>query len=275
MLAQHEGLHDRTSLTGTLVLVLALAVVMALVGFSLVARAARPGVERPRLVSMQESARALERAGQVMQTHGQAMLTLGQRAEDQDLIAHGEHRVRDGQALSQRAQWLAMDPLAPSSLVTSPGELSRQGSWGELTRTAAAMLHDPSRARAVDLEALRWNGLAMQAEGRMMAEHGQLMVEEAELMVARAGQPERGGPPPGSAGAARGRRPSRGQWPGDGRLRRPATAKPGLPLSGNPASGGSRPAHRLAAGRAPAVEVNFHSEPLSGRKGNAPWRCST
>jgi hypothetical protein len=81
-------------------------------------------------------------------------------------------------------QWLAMDPLAPSSLITSPGELSEQKSWGELPRTAAAMLHDPSQAREIDLEALRWNGLAMRAEGQIMVDHGRLMAEEIELMVA-------------------------------------------------------------------------------------------
>ncbi|GIW07461.1 MAG: hypothetical protein KatS3mg060_2266 [Dehalococcoidia bacterium] len=47
------------------------------------------------------------------------------------------------------------------------------------------MLHDPSRARGVDLEALRWNGLAMRAEGQNMADHGRVMVEEAEVMVTR------------------------------------------------------------------------------------------
>jgi hypothetical protein len=186
MSAQRTGSFDR-GLTGKFVLGLSVAVAVGLVAFALVARAARPGVEQPHLASMQESASALAAGGSTMVAHGQAMLAEGQRTGDQDLVAHGEHWVRDGQALSQRARWLAMDPLAPSGLVTSPAELSQQGSWGELTQTAAAMLHDPSRARAVDLEALRWNGLAMQAEGRMMAEHGQLMVEEAELMVARHG----------------------------------------------------------------------------------------
>jgi len=170
---------------GKFVLGLSLAVAVWLVAFGLVARAVRPGIDRPHLVSMQESAAALAAGGRTMMAHGQAMLAEGQRTGDQELVAHGEHWLRDGQALSQRAEWLAMNPLALSSLATSPGELSQQESWGELTRTAAAMLHDPSRARAVDLEALRWNGLAMQAEGRMMAEHGRLMLEEAELMVAR------------------------------------------------------------------------------------------
>lgn len=187
MVAHGEVQRSEARPAGTLALALSLVVAGGLVAFALVARSVRPGVDQPHLISMQESAQALQRAGQVMQTHGQAMLAEGQRTGDQEQIAHGEHWLRDGQALSQRAEWLAMNPLAPSSLVTSPAELSRQGSWGELPQTALAMLHDPSRAREVDLEALRWNGLAMRAEGRTMAEHGQIMAEEAEVMVARHG----------------------------------------------------------------------------------------
>ncbi|MCE9688493.1 hypothetical protein LZP73_20285, partial [Shewanella sp. AS16] len=96
----------------------------------------------------------------------------GQTSADQDLIGHGEHWLRDGQALVQRGQWLTMNPIAPASLVATPAELSAEGAWGELVRTAEAMLHDPSQARsAVDLDALRWNGEAMRAEGRTMGEH--------------------------------------------------------------------------------------------------------
>lgn len=165
----------------------ALAVAVALVGFSLIARAARPGIAGPHLASMETSAAALGQAGATMQAHAQEMLAQAQQSGDQALADHGQHWQADGQALAQRGQWLAMDPLAPGSLVTSPAELSRQGAWGSLTGTAAAMLHDPSKARDVDLEGLRWNGLAMRAEGQTMAEHGQVMAEEAEVMVARYG----------------------------------------------------------------------------------------
>jgi hypothetical protein len=167
---------------------LAIGVAVGLVAFSVVARASRLAVaETPHLVSMDESARAMQRADAAMQTHGQAMLDQGQRTGDQDLIAHGEHWLRDGQALAQGGQWMAMNPTAPGSLVSSPSELAAQGNWGQLTRTAQEMLHDPSRARSIDLEALRWNGLAMRAEGRNMAEHGALMIEEVQLMSARHG----------------------------------------------------------------------------------------
>jgi hypothetical protein len=173
----------------TLSVGLAIAVALALVGFSIVARGARPtsAAQAPRLVSMAESARAMVQAGETMQAHAQAMLTEGQQTGDQDLLAHGEHWLRDGQALVRGGQWMEMNPTAPGSLVSSPSELAAQGSWGELTRTAQAMLHDPSRASSTDLEALRWNGLAMRSEGRNMVEHGRVMVEEVELMVARHG----------------------------------------------------------------------------------------
>ena len=141
--------------------------------------------EQANLVDMQQSAAAMQQAGQTMQTHGQAMLDEGQRTGDQDLIAHGQHWLADGQALVQGGQWMAMNPTVPSSLVSDPGELSAQGSWGELSRSAQQMLHDPSDAKELDLEALSWNGEAMQAEGRTMVNHGRLMAEEVELMVER------------------------------------------------------------------------------------------
>lgn len=168
-------------------LVGAIIVAVALVAFELAARAGQPATAPLRLASMADSAQAMQRAGAVMQTHGQVMLDEGRRTGDHDLIAHGEHWRRDGQALMQGGQWLAMNPTAPGNLATAPAELARQGNWGELARTAQAMQHDPTRARATDLEALRWAGLAMRAEGQAMAEHGRVMREEAEVMVTRHG----------------------------------------------------------------------------------------
>jgi hypothetical protein len=168
---------------------LAVVVALALVAFSVVVRSAQPAsaAETPRLVSMAESAQAMQQAGNMMQSHAQAMLAEGRRTGDQDLVARGEHWLSDGQAMVRGGQWMAMNPTAPGSLVYSPGELSAQGSWGELTRTAQQMLHDPSRAREVDLSALTWNGQAMRAEGRNMLDHGRIMAEEVEIMVARHG----------------------------------------------------------------------------------------
>jgi hypothetical protein len=165
---------------------LAITVAVALVSFGLVASAARPRPEPPHLVSMQEGARALLADAGVMQAHGQAMLETGQRDGSKELLTRGEHWLKDGHDLALRAQWLAMDPMSPANLDTPPTELSRQAAWGALTTTARAMLHDPTKARtAVDLEAVRWNGLAMQAEGRNMADYGRVMAEEVEVMLAQ------------------------------------------------------------------------------------------
>jgi len=79
-----------------------------------------------------------------------------------------------------------MDPVAPGGLIVPPSELSRQGTWGSLVQTAQAMIHDPAQARTpVDMEALRWNGLSMQAEGRNMADHGRAMADQVDVMAAR------------------------------------------------------------------------------------------
>ena len=165
---------------------LALAFAAAVLAIGLFARIVpQPLQDRPHLVSMAESAGAVQQAGAVMQTHGQAMLEEGQRLDDSDLVAQGEHWRADGQALARRGEWLRLHPLAPSSLVVSPGELSGQGGWGDLIGTAEAMLHEPGRAREIDLEALRWNGLAMRAEGQTMAEHGRIMIENLGVMASR------------------------------------------------------------------------------------------
>ena len=164
----------------------AVAVALALVIVGVLARSDRPGSSaKAHLISMSAGAQAMQQAGQTMQAHGQAMLDEGQRSGDLDLITHGQHWLQDGQALVQGGQWMAMNPTAPGSLVSNPGDLSAQGSWGELNRSAQEMLHDPSKASGLNLEALNWNGEAMQAEGRIMADHGRLMAEDAELMVER------------------------------------------------------------------------------------------
>ncbi len=170
---------------GKLGIFAAVAVALALVAFGLVAAAARPREAPPRLVSMGEAAEAMVRDGNVMQAHGQAMLDEAAQTGDADLRYHGQHWLQTGQDMVQRGQWMSMDPLAPGNLVTSPADLSRQGAWGSLPQTAQAMIHDPSHAGAADLQALRWNGQAMLAEGRTMAGQGDLMATEANAMIAR------------------------------------------------------------------------------------------
>jgi hypothetical protein len=163
----------------------AVAVALALVAFGLVAAASRPHEAPPRLLSMTDAAQALIGDGNVVQAHGQAMLDEAAQTGDSDLQYHGQHWLQTGQDMVQRGQWMEMDPLAPGNLVTSPADLSRQGAWGSLPQTAEAMMRDPSHAGAEDLQALRWNGQAMLAEGRIMAGQGELLTSEADAMIAR------------------------------------------------------------------------------------------
>ena len=142
-------------------------------------------VEPAHLVSMEQSAAAMQQAGQTMQTHGQAMLDEGRRTGDQELITHGDHWLRDGQALMQGGQWMAQNPTAAGSLV-APGEIS-VADRSQLDRQVQAMIHDPSKASRVDVQALRWNGMAMRGEGQNMIDHARIMAEEVELMVERHG----------------------------------------------------------------------------------------
>jgi hypothetical protein len=165
---------------------LALLVALGLVGFGVFEASRRSAASSQRQpVSMADAAQAMRRAGETMRTHGQAMIGEAHRTGDQEQAAHGEQWLRDGQALLRGAGWMAMDPTDAGSLASSPAELARQGSWGPLIRGAQAMLHDPRGAREVDVEALRWNGLAMRAEGQTMAEHGRLMAEEVATMIVR------------------------------------------------------------------------------------------
>lgn len=137
------------------------------------------------VLNMAEAAEALRQAGSAMIAHGQAMLDEGQGTGDLDLASHGDHWLQDGRLLIERGRWLTTNPIAPGSLVTPPAQLSAQDAWGALPRAAEAMIHDPSNAREVDLEALRWNGEAMLAEGRNMVDHGRLMVEEVDVFTGR------------------------------------------------------------------------------------------
>jgi hypothetical protein len=141
-------------------------------------------VEAPHLTTMADSAAAMQREAALMQAHGQDMLAEGQRTSNAALVFHGEHWASDGRSVAQAARWMAMDPTAPANLNTPPGQLAAQGTWGSLTQTARAMLHDPSRARSVDLDALRWNGEAMQGEGKHMLEHVRAMNEDLAVMAA-------------------------------------------------------------------------------------------
>ena len=174
--------------TGIMIAVLLAAVVALVASRGPSATAASQG---PHLVSMEESGRAMQRAGDTMAAHATQMLDEARRTGDNELAAHGEHWASDSEALLQGARWMGADPKAFSSLASNPSDPAIQQNWGALVRGSEAMLHDPGGANAggsaahggADLEALRWNGQSMIAEGRNMAEHGRVMAEEAEVML--------------------------------------------------------------------------------------------
>ena len=177
--------------TGVMIAVLLAGVVALVASRGPAAKAA--ATQGPHLVSMEVSGRAMQRAGDAMQAHAREMLDEAERTGDKEWAAHGEHWASDSEALLEGARWMGADPKAFSSLTSNPSDPAIQQNWGALVRGSEAMLHDLAGANAAgsasrggaDLEALRWNGQSMVAEGRNMAEHGRVMAEEAEVMVER------------------------------------------------------------------------------------------
>ena len=169
---------------GKIVIGFSIALALGLVTFGLIGAALRPRPQPPQLVSMADSGQAMIRAGTSMLTHAQSMQAQAQATGDVELQALADRWQLDGQDLVRRGQWMAADPIAPNNLLTPPGELSRQGAWGDLLPNAQAMAHDPTQAKsATDVQALRWDGLAMQAEGRNMADHARVMNAEVDAMT--------------------------------------------------------------------------------------------
>lgn len=177
------GRIPRNWLAIGLAVVVALALVTA--GVIVASRGStRASVAKANLISMDEAAQAMQQAGAVMQTHGQAMVDQGQSSGDQDLAALGQQWLQDGQQIALGGQWMAMDPTDPSNL-DSPSGMATEGNRSELSIHAQAMLHDPSKATAVNIEALRDDGLAMQGEARNMVQHARVMGLTIDLMLAR------------------------------------------------------------------------------------------
>src|SRR6266567_7337214 len=79
---------------------------------------------------------------------------------------------------------MAKNPTDPSNL-DSPAGVAADNNRQQLSIHAQAMLHDPSKARAIDIEALRDDGNAMQGEARNMVEHARVMGQTIDLMVAK------------------------------------------------------------------------------------------
>lgn len=60
--------------------------------------------------------------------------------------------------------------------------LREQGAWMVLAATADSMVHDPDKARELNLQNLRGNGMSMAAEGQAMVEHGNEMAAEVDQL---------------------------------------------------------------------------------------------
>jgi hypothetical protein len=136
--------------------------------------------------TMAESGAAMGRAADAMLRHADAMRVEGQRSGSTDLLAHARHWADDGAQLLQRAAWMGQDPASRAALAVEPAALVPQGNLAALVRGAGTMLHSPeqlARARAVDLDAVRWGGESMRGEGRLMAERAATMMEDVDQMV--------------------------------------------------------------------------------------------
>ncbi len=170
---------------GILGAVVVVAVVAAIIVAN-VTQSAKPTADKPSLITMDESARAMQQAGTLMQSHGQAMRDDGQRTGNQSLIAHGDHWLRDGLTLIQGGQLMAnTNPVPPSTLHPASGDSGvTAGDLVELNRAAQAMVIDP-KASSVNPDTVRWVGLAMRGEGQTMIEHARVMTEEIDVMIAQ------------------------------------------------------------------------------------------
>jgi hypothetical protein len=165
----------------------AVFVALALVTLGVIVAAkgqTKTSVAKPTLVSMDEAAQAMQQAGAAMQAHGQAMVDQGTKNGDQTLVATGKQWLEDGKQITQGGRWMAMDPTDPSNL-DSPSGVAADNNRSELSRHAQAMLHDPSKAGAIDIEALRWDGFAMQSESQNMVAHAHVMAQAIDVMVAQ------------------------------------------------------------------------------------------
>lgn len=97
---------------------------------------------------------AMVAAAQGMESAVAALIALGNPA----LAELGQHWLADARALRAR------------------------GSWMVTSSTSDSMVHDPDRAREINLENLRANGLTMAEEGRALADHGREMATQIEQL---------------------------------------------------------------------------------------------
>lgn len=107
--------------------------------------------DRPTADMMAQGGAAMIAAAEAMDDAAEVMA----RSDDPSLIEKSGHWREDALALRERGAWMVM------------------------TATSAGMVHDPDRAREIDVWNLKANGVTMVAEGEAMAAHGREMLSEA------------------------------------------------------------------------------------------------
>lgn len=105
-------------------------------------------------VAMLQAAQGMDAAAAVMLSSGSA-----------ELVALGTHWQQDAAALAQR------------------------GAWMSISATSDSMVHDPNKARELDLANLRANGSVMELEGQAMVEHGREMIDQVAQLRANGSLP--------------------------------------------------------------------------------------
>jgi len=120
--------------------------------------------------------------------------SLRPRLPGNGMTAAGTAMIQAAQALDEAAQALLNEAerLDDPELAELPRRwqedattLRSRGSWMIVAVTADSMVHDPDRARQVNLRNLRGNGLVMQAEGQAMIRYGQAMIEQVDQARSR------------------------------------------------------------------------------------------
>jgi hypothetical protein len=104
--------------------------------------------------SMTDAGIAMIRAAQSMGAAADVMAA----SSDQTLVVLAGHWYQDARALRE------------------------QGAWMIVTATSDSMVHDPDKARELDLVNLQANGVVMETEGQAMADHGRAMNAQVEQL---------------------------------------------------------------------------------------------
>jgi hypothetical protein len=98
-------------------------------------------------ITMTQAAQSMEAAAAIMVASG-----------NPTLVDLGGHWRQDARALRDRGAWMIM------------------------SATSDSMIHDPDKAREVDVANLQANGATMEAEGNAMADHGRAMIAQVERL---------------------------------------------------------------------------------------------